>query len=84
MSWNYRVVRKVLSDAGHTTIQYGIHEVYYDDDHVPTSCTVNPVTPYGESEEELAQDVRRYTSALEKPVLDYDSFGVNSGSNVVE
>ena len=84
MSWDYRVVRKILSGEGYTTTQYGIHEVYYDDDHVPASCTINPVTPYGESEDELAQDVRHYASALEKPVLDYDSIGVKSESNVVE
>jgi len=84
MSWNYRVVRKVHRVDGREEFQYGIHEVYYDDDHVPTSCTVDPVTPYGDTEDELAQDMRYFASALEKPVLDYDSFGVKSGSNVVD
>jgi len=84
VTWNYRVIRKVTRVDGRDEFQYGIHEVYYDDDHIPTSCTVDPVTPYGESEEELAQDMRYFAAALEKPVLDYDSFGVKSESNVVE
>jgi hypothetical protein len=84
MSWNYRVVRRVYQVDGREEFQYGIHEVYYDDDHVPTSCTVDPVSPHGDTEDELAQDMRYFASALEKPVLDYDSFGAKSCSNVVE
>lgn len=76
MTWNYRVVRQVeIDERGREEVCYGIHEVYYDEDGVPTTCTVNPVAPFGESPDELAEDMDRMRKALEEPVLDIDSIG---------
>jgi hypothetical protein len=68
--WNHRVVRRNGCDGTY----YSIHEVYYDSQGNPSSCTENPVEPFGETFEELVQDLQRFTQALEKPILDYDSF----------
>ena len=32
MTWNYRVVKHVMDASGEEVTEYGIHEVYYDDD----------------------------------------------------
>jgi hypothetical protein len=64
-----------LDDSGQETISYGIHEVYYNSAGVPTTCSINPMSPYGETFEELVSDLRYFSEALEKPVLDFDSIG---------
>jgi hypothetical protein len=56
-------------------VWYGIHEVYYSEDGRPIACSEEAVRPYGESPEELRNDVRHFSEALEKPVLDYDDIG---------
>jgi len=71
MTWNYRVVKRTVGEA----TGYGIHEVYYSDDGSPEMCSEHPSLPYGETPDELAQDLLHFAQALEKPVLDYDSFG---------
>ena len=71
MTWNYRVVHKVYKG----TDEYGIHEVYYDDDGAPETVTVNPVGPYGNTHEEFIDDMAHYVAALGRPVLEYDKIG---------
>lgn len=80
MTWDYRVLRRVI--AGET--RYAVHEVYYDDSGKPTSCTVDPVEPSGETLEELRRDCANYIRALDMPVLEYDSFGGESGQKETE
>ncbi len=69
MTWNYRIVFK---DDG-----YAIHEVYYDSEGEPTACTVQAVSPFGETVMELRQDARAYMTALGRPVLKYDEIEWN-------
>ena len=71
MSWNYRVIRRTHERGPDT---FGIHEVYYDNEDKPNACTVDPVSPYGETLEELKSDLDRMWKALEKPALDYSYF----------
>lgn len=73
MSWNYRVLKKKHADG----CFYDIHEVYYDDEGRPMACTEQPVSPRGESIEELLNDIRHYAKALQKPVIDYDDITVS-------
>lgn len=68
MSWDHRVMRHREGDA----VWYAVHEVYYDEAGRPTACTENPVEPFGETFEELRDDLHLFAKALEKPVLDYD------------
>ena len=70
MTWSYRILKKIL-ECG--TIEYDIHEVYYDGEK-PRACSVNADYPHGETEDELLDDVSRYVLALTRPTLDYDEF----------
>ena len=68
MSWNHRVVRtKDLPNEGYS---YGIHEVYYDEGGSVAGLTMNATTPYGETLQEMATELERFSKALEKPVLE--------------
>jgi len=75
-TWNYRVVKKTTLTGGVTEEWYGIHEVYYNSDGTAEYCTEVPVTPIGETLEDLRADVAAYAAALNKPPVDYDSIGL--------
>ncbi|MBI5652611.1 MAG: hypothetical protein HZC40_19530 [Chloroflexi bacterium] len=62
MTWNYRVFRDA-KDA------YVIREVYYEEDGSIFACTQDAVEPFGETVEELAQDLKYFKQALKLPVL---------------
>jgi len=68
MSWNYRVLRRLIE--GTDTFQ--IHEVYYREDGGIHAFTEDPVEGFGESLEELKRDLRWMLEACDKEVLDYD------------
>lgn len=69
MTWNYRVVKKRLSDGTET---FGIHEVYYDADGKVNAYTEVTMAAYGETLEEFREDIKRHLEALERPVLTQD------------
>jgi hypothetical protein len=62
-TWNYRVI---LKSGG-----YAIHEVYYDEEGEPWTCTEDPVCPEGDTLEALREEMEYYRLALERPVLEY-------------
>lgn len=72
MSWNHRVVRKVQPDAIIILESFGIHEVYYDKKKRATSCTVDPIAPYGETIADLKECLEMMLKAVTQPVLDFD------------
>lgn len=74
MSWNYRVMRH-FDAAGNES--YAVHEVYYTAEGKPSMYSVNGVAPWGETLEELRQEVQRFTVALEKPVLEPGDFPID-------
>jgi len=63
MTWNYRVVMK---DGF-----FGIHSVHYDDNGKRTHVSVDPIFPFGDTEEELKLDFEYFKLAFDSPVLDY-------------
>ena len=69
MTWNYRVVHRVINDED----VYAIYEAYYEGDQ-PISITEESVNPQGETLEELKGDFKYYLRALEQPVLEYSDF----------
>lgn len=75
MSWNYRVIRTIDPNGDE---YYGIHEVYYDDEGNPVSCTENSVNPIGESVEDLSHTVIYMMRAFTEPVLEMRQFEVNN------
>ena len=64
--WNYRVVRTEEEQYD----SYQLYEVYYDDDGKIEGMTENAMEPYGESVEELQNDLEYMMEALKQPVLD--------------
>ena len=69
MTWNYRIVRTQTPDGP----QYGVFEVYYDDDGRPSMRTVDPITFTGDTEEEVREDLARAARPL--TVLDDSEIG---------
>jgi hypothetical protein len=59
--WNYRVIES--EDV------FRIHEVYYNSKGEITGFSENPITPLGDTLEELKGDLKYYLQALDRPVL---------------
>jgi hypothetical protein len=62
MSWNYRVVMNAEGE-------YAIHEVFYNMEGEIKGATAQPVYPRGDSYDDLAAELERYSRALEAPIL---------------
>ena len=85
MSWNYRVAKKcisvdILKDEVTGEVidscsedQFGICEVYYNDEGKITSTTERFIEPYGETLEELKWSFDKMKEAFDKPVIDLDN-----------
>lgn len=77
MNWNFRVIERVKDRAdGCVDVSYSIHEVYYKDG-APDMWSVTPQAPYGETLEELREDIERMARAIEKPTLKWDEMPGN-------
>ncbi len=61
MHWDYRVF---FEDGGYT-----IRTVYYDDRGAITACSQKSVEPFGESLENLQEELNLLQAALKKKVL---------------
>ncbi|MDY6938808.1 MAG: hypothetical protein SWY16_14180 [Cyanobacteriota bacterium] len=62
IQWNYRVFLEENGD-------YIIREVFYSETGSILGCTENAVEPWGESLEELTQNIEWFQEALALPVL---------------
>lgn len=70
MSWNNRVIRRF-----HDSEEYfEIHEVYYDEKGNPDGVTEDGIVPFGDTLEELREELQRFLDACKKPILNYDDF----------
>lgn len=67
--WNYRVIMKRDPDAD--AISYQIHEVYYADNGSIEHWTEDPVQPFGETAEELREEIRFFLQAFRRPILEW-------------
>ena len=72
MHWNYRVIRQKDPISG--DYSYQVHEVFYNEELKPFTCTAEAVTIYGESVDELKEDLEKFFQAFERPVLDMEYF----------
>ena len=68
--WNYRVTRSALPEGGHA---YEIREVYYAENGEVTAWAEEPYRPFGESWQELADDVSRAAGCIGAPAFDLDT-----------
>lgn len=66
--WNYRVMKRVNSIGEY---EYGIYEVYHDDNDNITSWTENSLTPVCGSEEGLLHELELMKEACKKETLIY-------------
>ena len=72
MVWNYRIGKRVvkgvidLSEMYYENDEFGIYEVYYDEDGNIMFTTENPVEPYGETQEELIECLEMMLSDAKK------------------
>lgn len=68
--WNYR-----LLEAEDGTL--AIHEVYYDEEGKPMSCTANPIDISGWNNiQEIADTLEMMKKALRYPILREEDFDV--------
>ncbi len=65
--WNYRVIKRHHKKSD--TYTYQVHEVYYKKSGKIAGWTESPVTPMGETVNELRGDIRYFSRAFQKPVL---------------
>ena len=71
--WNYRVTRERGNHAGGEQYDlYSIREVYYTAAGATWSWTENAMDPYGETLQELADNLAAMAGALARPVFDLD------------
>ena len=72
MTWNYRIIK---NEDGYLAL----HEVFYDDDGNPSSCTEKPVSFIADPDEGIKGITisleRALSDAKSKPVLDMAMFG---------
>jgi len=65
MGWNYRI----LAYQFESTIEFQIHEVYYNKDGIPDRYTLNPIPVRGNTVESLSWVLDRMIECKSKPVL---------------
>ncbi|BDD05593.1 hypothetical protein [Aureibacter tunicatorum] len=69
MSWNYRVLKRRNSDGD---FEFGIYEVYYDENGNVKGWTKDSLTPTCSDEENLKYELQeRMMKAFEKETLTY-------------
>lgn len=76
--WNYRVIAKRLPE--YNDVNFGIYEVYYDENNEPISFTEDPINIESfisydtDPIESINWQLDAIKLALKKPVMDYDNF----------
>jgi len=70
--WNYRVVRRKFSDDYSEYSEFNIYEVYYDENGKVNAWVARPMEPYGNSINDLKEDLGMFMKALELPVLAWE------------
>ena len=75
MSWNYRIVRRLVPSGvtGGVEPHFSVHEAYYDKEGRCWGITENAVSPSGETLEEFRGDMAIFSVDVRKrPVLNYE------------
>ena len=69
--WNHRIIRH---ETGTEEEYLAVHEVYYDDDNNPHSCTSEPIHIIEEDLEGMKWTISKIQEATDKPILEYQYF----------
>lgn len=75
MSWNYRVFHRQIqwtgADGSHASAdEFTVREAYYDDDGKVNAWSADPMSPHGETMEELSADLALMAKAFLEPVVE--------------
>ncbi len=68
MTWNYRIMKKKNSEG---SFEYGIYEVYYDENGKVSSWTQESLTPVYSSSDDLEYEMKVMMEAFKKETLEY-------------
>ena len=68
MTWNYRIMKRKIDQSN---FEFGIYEVFYDQNGIIKGYTENSLTPTTESPEDLKFELDRMKEAFDKEVLDF-------------
>lgn len=68
MSWDHRVIRNIDEEG---EVSYQVYEVYYDENGDYEYWTKEAVRPFGETLEELQDDIRSFFHASKMPLLEF-------------
>ncbi|HEY0097930.1 MAG TPA: hypothetical protein VGB76_03150 [Pyrinomonadaceae bacterium] len=68
-TWNYRVARR--------NGEYGVYAAYYNDDGTIVSLSRDPLSPTGDSPDELRTQLELLLESLDAEVVDYASIADN-------
>lgn len=65
--WNYRIMAHEYKNE----IFFQIHEVYYDENEIPNSCTKEPISVGGDDLNGINWQLKQMKSSIKKPILWY-------------
>lgn len=68
MSWNYRIMKRKISES---EFEFGIYEVYYNEDGSVKGYTENSLTPVVDNPEGLKREIEIMLKAFDQEILDY-------------
>lgn len=68
MTWNYRIMKKKNSEG---SFEYGIYEVYYDENGNVSSWAKESLTPVCMSSDDLQYEKKVMMEAFKKDTLEY-------------
>jgi len=94
MYFDYRIVRKTFGerdDSGHLIeayeplhVDYGIHEVTYDENGKMIMVTQDAISPYGDTVENLMHHHSQIADAFTKPIVDFDDIPEEGSHNPLD
>ena len=68
--WNYRIMKRENNEG---QFEFGIYEVFYDDNGKVIASTENSLTPVCDSEEDLRIELNIMMKAFDKETLTYNN-----------
>ena len=70
--WNHRIIKKTYKTPDYTEDEYGVYEVFYDENDEIIGWTMEPIRITGETKEDLRWVLDRINEAMKKEVLSFE------------
>ena len=68
MTWNYRIIKRKNSEGG---FEFGIYEVFFDENGKVSGYTQESLTPVCSSSEDLEYEMKVMMKAFKSDILEY-------------